>query len=286
MSVVLDTPWAGTAYSPALRLDVAHVEQVLVDYLRGIQQSGLESSDPVTVAVAQVLRQVAVDHFPEQPEKYRLTHRVGQVLITYGGSESSPDPTTVDEVRQERTGTWHFDVVVRDLGWAYGGQPSGPSPGAYGVLEALRLALCGYVVPGYTKMVFVRERFVKRDSEGAVWYYEAEFAHRCVIIENDVQPNYPTFSRLTSLERGGVTTVDVPDAAYTFDANGAISLPHGNVSNVVVSDPATGAAYDAGLDYLLDYIAGTLSTVEGGVLTAGDTVNVSYSHAEILIVES
>ena len=64
--------------------------------------------------------------------------------------------------------------MMRDLGWAVGGDPSGTSPGAYAIIEAIRTALTGYLIPGCRKMYPLREKFVKRDKQGGVWIYACD----------------------------------------------------------------------------------------------------------------
>jgi hypothetical protein len=262
----LDTPWAGQTFAPALPLDIKSIERAL---LLHVQQMA---------ALGGPLQQVAIDHFPDKPESYRLTHRVGALLLIYAGSEPTPTPgpMSVDEVRQERELLWDFAVVMRDLGWAYGGQPSGTSPGAYDVLDGLRLAVTGYQHPGCTKMVWRGDHFVRRDSEGGVWYYQARFAHRSVVINVTPDIAYPTWAGPPSLDTGGLTRIDVPDTLYTFDADGEIQLPDLlQITNVRVSNDV-GAVYVLGTDYAVD--EGLITAIPGGDLAAGAEVFVSFSH--------
>jgi len=267
----LDTPWPGQTFAPPLRTDLAYIEQRLVAHLKDM---ATQFEGP--------LAQVAIDHFPADPETYRLTHPVGEILVIFGASQPTHAPMTVDEVMQEDTLEWHFGVLVRDLGWAYGGQESGFSPGAYGVLDGLRLALLGWQLPGFTKMRMVtRGRFIKVDA--GVYHYEARYSHRAVVIQADPDIAYPTLTRINAMERGGQTTVDVPAAAFTFDAGGGIALGHGNVTNVTVTDPSTNAVYVAGEDYYLDAVNGLVLAATGSPLGAGDTVNVAFSYSDIVI---
>lgn len=266
--ITLDAPWAGTHYEPALPLDIASVEERIVGHLR-----------MMAVEFGGALSQVAINHFPADPEQYRLTHPVGEVLVIFGDSHPTPEPMTVDEVMQEDTLEWHIGVLARDLGWAYGGPQSGPSPGAYATLEALKLALVGFQLPGFTKMKMVkRGHFVKQHA--GVFHYEARYSHRTVVIQTDPDVAYPTANRIRFLEEGGQTTQAVPAADFTFDPDGVITLPFPNVS--LVSVAAGGALYVPGTDYVLDAVNGVITLVPGGSLQPGDTVAVSFSYSDVV----
>ena len=81
--------------------------------------------------------------------------------------------------------------------------------------------------------------------------------------------------RGTAQETGGLTAVTVGPAAYTFDVSGQITLPNGNVSSVVVSNPIGGAGYTQGVDYHLEAVSGVSTQATGGGSPAGATVNVA-----------
>src|SRR5579875_1176122 len=104
----------------------------------------------------------------------------------------------IGHVAQERTLEFAVGIRIRDLGWAFGGPPSGTSPGAYQILEAVRTALMGFQPnTGCTPMKAVRERFVDRDRQGGVWVYEIIFSTRTVVVENYRPPSYPLFIKGT-----------------------------------------------------------------------------------------
>lgn len=260
-AVILDSPWAGSQFSPPTPVDIATIETAIVNQLHS-------RIDTVEIA-----------HFPDKPSAYRLTHRVGAALVVYRGASygAQLDTSTIAQVR-----TLKFDVtlVMRDLGWSYGGEAGGTSPGAYAVLEQARNALTGFRVPGCRKMYPVRDRFEGRDPQGGVWIYAITFALDTIAVEESAAENFPLFVRGTAQETGGLTTVTVGPATCTFDASGQITLPNSNVSSAAVSNAATGAAYTQGVDYLLDAINGVITLVAGGAIAAGATVNVAYSHSE------
>lgn len=261
MGTMLDAPWLGEFFSPPTPLDIASIENAIVAQLRALIGS------------------VEVAHYPDRPESYRLTHRVGAALVVFRGSEYGK-PLASDEIVQKRTLRFEVDLVMRDLGWGYGGDLSGGAPGAYAMLEAVRAALTGFAPPGCKKAYPVREGFVARDPQGGVWIYQMTFELPTLAVENLPVSAYPTLSTVLALEKGGVTTVAVAGSPFTFDATGEIRLPYRNVSGVVVSNPLGGAVYVAGRDYALDAVKGFIAQVAGGAIAAGATVEVAYSYAE------
>lgn len=262
MAVVIDAPWAGQTFNPPTALDIATLEGAIVSQLQA-QISGVE-----------------IAHFPDRPEAYRLTHRTGAVLVVYRGAEYGPlfDTAAIVQARKLK---FEVRVLMRDLGWAYGGDPSGGRPGAYEILEAVRAALTGYRIPGCRKLYPLNERFVERDVQGGVWIYAITFALETVAVEPSTPDNFPLFVKGLALEEGGNTLVVVGAALFTFDSTGAIHLPAGNVSAVTVSSPG-GTVFAAGVDYALDTVNGVITVLAGGTLSAGQSVNVAYSYADIV----
>jgi Gp37 protein len=266
-AVILDSPWAGSQFLPPSPLDIATIETAIVNQLRS--QIG-------TVEIA---------HFPDKPSAYRLTHRIGAALVVYRGATYGEQIDTA-AIAQVRTLKFDVTLVMRDLGWSFGGEASGTSPGAYAVLEEVRTALTGFRVPGCRKMYPVRDSFEGRDPQGGVWIYAITFALDTMAVERSATENFPLFVRGTAQETGGLTAVTVGPAAYTFDVSGQITLPNGNVSSVVVSNPIGGAVYTQGVDYLLDAVNGVITLAAGGAIPAGATVNVAYAYSEVAATAS
>jgi len=271
--ITLPEPWAGTQHAAPIPGDLGTVERALVAHLKALAK---EYGGP--------LAQIAIEHFPDRPETYRLVAQAGAVLVRFDASRFEPQSESVDIVTQSRTLVWDFNVIARDLGWAYGGQKSGISPGAYSLLEALRHALCGLVVPGFTRMTAVEESFAGRDESGGVWFYSAKYAHRGLVVEHTPDVVYPTWLRTTWLERGGQTAEPVSGAAYTFDAGGVVQLPARNVTVSAVVDAVSGVAY-APPDYRVDAVAGTLIAASTGPLGPGSAVLVWYEAADYRVFE-
>ncbi len=264
MGALLDTPWSGQSFAPPTPLDIATVENAIVTELRAAIGTGLE-----------------VVHFPDRPISYRLTHRIGAALIAYRGATYGGLLDT-GVIVQERRLEFEVAVVVRDLGWAVGGDPDGASPGAYAILEAVRAALTGFLIPGARKMFPLREGFVERDRQGGVWIYSITFALVTVALETSASPGFPLFVKGIAAETGGETAITVGAAPYTFSAQDQIQLPNGNVLALTVS-ALSGAAYSAGTDFTLDAANGIVTRLASGTIAPGATVSVAYSYGETAV---
>ena len=71
--------------------------------------------------------------------------------------------------------------------------------------------------------------------------------------------------------------------AFTFNAQGAISLGHMGVLNVVVTSNPAGTTYTAGTDYTLDALNGVIAiipTTAGGHISAGASVLIAFDYAD------
>ncbi len=263
---VLDAPWAGSYYSPELPNDPQTFEAAIVAQLKSAT-SGFE-----------------VAHFPDRPEAYRLTHRVGAALVIMMGGEFGELLSTLPIIQEEIV-EFEVGVVSRALGWAYA-SGDGAGIGAYQMMQAVRLALTGFQVPGFSRIYPKRWRFVKRDDEGGVWYYAITFACKTYALEESTVDNFPLLKKATADERGGQTLEAVPAADYTFDSNDLIQLPDANVALVVVKSQDGTHTYIEGTDYSVSQYNGVLTRLGGlGVIAPGATVQVSYSKADVVIAD-
>ena len=263
MGVMLDSAWNGVVFTPPTAIDIATIEDAIVSQLQ---------SQINTIEIA---------HYPDRPETWRLTHRVGAALVMYKGAQYG-ELLDTSAIIQERKLEFEISVMMRDLGWAVGGDASGPSPGAYAIIEGIRTALTGYEVPGCRKMYPVREKFVKRDKQGGVWTYSSTFALSTVAVEASEPEDFPLFIKGIALEEGGQTSVTLGAAAYTFNSNLQVQLPQGNVFAVSITAPG-GAALIQGTDYSIDRADGIVTAIPGGGISAGETVQIAYSYAEVAI---
>jgi hypothetical protein len=272
VAAFLDSPWTGQTFSPATPLDIATIEAAIVTQLQTYLGAALGS------------QMIEVTHFPDKPEGYEMRHRIGVAMVIYMGSDYG-DILDIGQVAQERTLEFAVGLRIRDLGWAFGGQPSGTSPGAYQILEAVRLALLGFQVnTGCTRMRAIRERFIDRDKQGGVWVYEIIFATRTVVIENYQPPALPLFIKGTALEESNlrVTATQVGIALLTFDETGKIRLPQENISALIIKNQALTRTYVAATDYKPDNVNGIITRVAGGGIANGATVAVSYAYSDVV----
>jgi Gp37 protein len=267
----LDTPWMGQTFSPATPLDIATIEAAIVTQLQ------------TYLAAALGTQMIEVTHFPDRPEAYEMRHRIGVAMVIYVGGDYG-EVIDIGHVAQERTLQFAVGLRIRDLGWAYGGQPSGTSPGAYQILEAVRSALLGFQVnTGCTPMKAIRERFLDRDRQGGVWVYEIIFATRTVVIENYQPPAFPVFIHGTAQEEEGVTTISAGVALLTFSGTpGAIILGHGNVSQVIVQSSNLATIYVLNTDYSLDAVNGIITRIAAGGIPPNATVAVAYAYSDVV----
>jgi hypothetical protein len=287
MAALLDSPWVGQTFSPATPLDIATIEAAIVAQLQSY------------LAAALGTQMIEVTHFPDKPEAYELRHRIGVAMVIFAGAEYGKI-LDLGHVAQERTLEFEVGLRIRDLGWAFGGQPSGTSPGAYQILEAVRTALLGFQVnTGCTPMKAIRERFVDRDRQGGVWVYSIWFSTRTVVIENYSPPAYPPFVEGRFLEEqngtaeiaginvslGGVTPIPVGVALLTFSGTPSaqtITLGEQNISALIVKSANLATTYVVGVDYALDNVNGIITQLSGGSIPNGATVAVSYAYSDVV----
>lgn len=262
-AVILDSPWIGQSFVPPTPLDIGTIEAALVSQLNS------------------QITEIEVAHFPDAPEAYRMTHRIGAALVRYEGGEYGKLIDTA-AIAQERTLKFEITVMMRDLGWNVGGPSGGATPGAYAMMEAVRIALTGFQVPGCDKAYPLRERFVKRDKQGGVWIYAMTFELRTVAVEASVAGNYPLLTIATAQEQGGITTISLAPLLYQFGPNGQIQLPNRNISDLLVTDPATNALYSSISDYVLDAVNGIITRVSTGAISPNGFVDVAYTYAEVV----
>ncbi|HUO06574.1 MAG TPA: Gp37 family protein [Candidatus Binataceae bacterium] len=264
--MTLDTAWAGSEFSPPTPIDIATIENALLTRLR---------SQITTVEII---------HYPDQPESWRMTHRIGAILVRYAGAKYGTQLDTA-AVIQERELRFELFVMMRDLGWGVGGDPGGTSPGAYAMIEAVRAALTGFIVPGCRKLYPLSEEFSERDKQGGVWTYRIFFALSTVAVEPSTIDEFPLFVRGVVMDEAGQTAITVGPSSYTFDTSGNIQLPHGNVFALAVTGPGNVTLIQS-RDYSVDRADGIISIVSGGSASAGETVQVTYSYADEAIASA
>jgi len=267
MGAMLDAPWNGVVFTPPTAIDIATIGDAIVNRL------------------SSQIHSIEIAHYPDRPETWRMTHPVGAALVKYNGARYGELLDTA-AIIQERILEFEISVMTRDLGWAVGGDPSGPSPGAYAIIEAVRTALTGYRIPGCRQMYPVREKFVKRDKKGSkqggVWTYGSTFALSTVAVEASDADGFPLFVKGIAMDEGGLTSVTVDAAAYTFNSNLQVQLPQGNVFALSIT-ASGGGSLILGTDFSVDRAGGIVTAIPGGAISAGETVQIAYTYAEEVI---
>ncbi len=264
MPAILDTPWAGQTFTPPTPLDIATIETAIVGQLRS------------------KISLIEIVHFPDRPEAYRMTHRIGAALVSYRGATYG-DLIDTAAVVQPRKLEFEVRLMARDLGWSYGAIATGVSPGAYSLLEAVRAALTGFQIPGCRKIYPLKERFVDRDAQGGVWIYAISFAVETLAVEVSPGDQFPLFITGVAQGAAGERVATVGLFQQTFDAHGSVQLPYGNLSNVVMTDPS-GRRYVEGTDYAVDAANGRVSLIAGGALAPGASVNVTCGYDPSVVI--
>ena len=145
------------------------------------------------------LPDVLVEPFPDNPAEYRLTHPKGAVLVSFSGSTfSAPDAT--DVIVQDRKMEFDVTVATKNL------RAQGAHQGAYVLLEATRIALTGYKIPGYTRIYPKRDGFIA--EAGGTWQYGVRFALTAPAIEMEEDEQLVLLTKITAVDDYG--GVEVP----------------------------------------------------------------------------
>ena len=103
---------------------------------------------------------VAIEMFPDDPEKYRLNHPSGAVLISYQGSQYA-DAQDITFMNQPRTIELALTLITRSQ-WS--------DKGAIALLDQVRNALAGFTAKNCKKTVLKSEGFIS--SEAGLWTYQ------------------------------------------------------------------------------------------------------------------
>jgi hypothetical protein len=65
---MLDGPWNGVVFTPPTAIDIATIE------------------DAIVTRLSSQINSIEIAHYPDRPETWRLTHRVGAALVRYNGA--------------------------------------------------------------------------------------------------------------------------------------------------------------------------------------------------------
>lgn len=147
----------------------------------------------IVARLSGAITEVKVEAFPDKPDGYRMTHPRGVVLVAFGRATYSA-PKATDIVVQERRLEWDVTLLFRQLR---------EHSGAYGHLDAARMALTGWRFPGATKMFPVREQFVSQHQ--GIWTYTLTLAHQVPAIEIDEDELGPLLKQVNTQDDYGET---------------------------------------------------------------------------------
>jgi hypothetical protein len=125
-----------------------------------------------------------VEEFPDEVEEYQLRHQVGAYLVRYAGATYTK-PESTDVIVQRRRILVDVIVVTRKL--------NGPS-GTMAWLEVARLALAGYELPGFERLVPQAERFEGRNANQ--WAYAITFGAPTMAVELGEEEVGPAIERI------------------------------------------------------------------------------------------
>ncbi len=145
----------------------------------------LEIETAIVGRLAAAMPGIRVEAFPEKPEEYTLKHARGAVLVGYGRSAYGK-PEALGAIVQERRLEFDITILARDL------REHG---GAYGYLDAARVALTGFRPAGARKLHPVRDRFL--GVRGGVWRYAITMATAAPAMEADEAGQPVLLRRLT-----------------------------------------------------------------------------------------
>lgn len=137
-----------------------------------------------------------IEGFPEKPSEYKLMHPKGALLVSYAGSTFS-EPKSTDIVSQDRKVEFDIAVIMRHLR---------NHEGVYAYLEAVRIALTGYRIPGCGKMYPTREEFL--DESDGIWQYRMTFAMTMPAIEIDEEEQAALLRKITAVSDYGETEIN------------------------------------------------------------------------------
>lgn len=125
-------------------------------------------------------------------------------------------------------------------------------------------------VTSYTDFV---EKFGERQDQDAAWDFSLARFAQLHFQRYGSQPVYAV------AVNDPATTASVTDESQTFE-NNKVTLDNAHVSNVTVTDVGGATTYTEGTDYEINTETGVITRVDGGGITAGETVEVDYDYVD------
>lgn len=128
-----------------------------------------------------------VEDFPDDPQEYTLLNPRGAALVSYSGSRYSASED-IGIVVQEREIHFDINLIVKSLR---------NKAGAYSYLDAVRVALTGFAMPGCTKLRLVNDGFVEFNEKKRTWQFMLRFATKTVNVEVAEEERTPLLKKIT-----------------------------------------------------------------------------------------
>jgi len=210
MGVMLDAPWNGVVFAPPTAIDIATIEDAIRDSAAFANQLDRNHTLPRSS------RNLA--HDASRRRGARDVQRCGIRRAARHRGDNPGTQTRVrglgDDARPRMGGRRRRGGAESGRVLDYRGNPRSADR-----LSSSRLP---QDVPGAREIHKTRQAGRRLDLL-------FDLALSTVAVEGSPTENFPTLHQSNALEEGGQTTITVGASAYTFNSNGPVQLPQGNV---------------------------------------------------------
>ncbi len=153
---------------------------------------------------------ILVQPYPDNPEVYEPSHPVGALLVRYSDADYGVTKDAAIVV-QDRDMQWEITLAL----WSLRGK--GKQGGLYSYLEAVRVALTGFIPPHCRRRLTpVAEEFITRSTGNIrnrnqrLWQYAITFRTTCLNIQVQEEDQAPLLTRMTAKDEQLDQTTEVP----------------------------------------------------------------------------
>ncbi|MEG2663559.1 MAG: Gp37 family protein [Hafnia sp.] len=151
------------------------------------------NTQPILITVVERLAQklpgLHVDFFPDAPDKFRLNHDTGAVLVSYGKSIYGK-VQDIGAVVQSQTLRFTATIVLRQLNG---------NGGAVDVLDYVRRALGGWTPPDCRRPIWLIDDVFLGQNDG-LWQYALNFATETYFVQETEPDDRPLLTSVTYKE--------------------------------------------------------------------------------------
>lgn len=172
-----------------------------MDFISAIEDSIIDR------LTAKTAKRVLVQPYPDDPETYEPTHAIGALLVRYAEGDYG-DTRDTSLVIQDREMLFEVTLAMWSL--------RGKQGGIYSYMEAVRVALTGFVPPNCSKKLTpVGEGYVGRGAglkskSRRLWQYQITFRTETMNIEVAEEEQTPLLVKLTTINETLNITTEVP----------------------------------------------------------------------------